>query len=57
MTSANPDLYDFNPLFWQKDLESVKYLLQYNPISNNNIYNAKDWRLNHYYNKILLFYK
>jgi len=51
----NPrDLYDFNPLFWQKDLESVKYLLQYNPISNNNIYNAKDWRLNHYYNKMFI---
>ena len=51
----NPrDLYDFSPLFWQKDLESVKYLLQYNPITNNNIYNAKDWRPGHYYNKMFI---
>ena len=51
----NPkDVYDFSPLYWQKDPESVKYLLQYNPIINNFIYNSKNWKLNHYYNVMLI---
>ena len=36
----NPvDANNFNPLFWQKDPESMKYLLRYNDIYNSNILN------------------
>ena len=36
----NPkDINNFNPLFWQKDSESIEYLLKYNTIYNCNILN------------------
>ena len=51
----NPlDVYDFSPLFWQKDIESIKYLLRYNSISNNLIYQPKTWPYNHYYNMMFI---
>jgi ankyrin repeat protein len=51
----NPrDVYDFTPLYWQKDLESVKCLLKYNLITNNFIYNPKNWSCRHYYNVMLI---
>ena len=51
----NPkDIYDFTPLFWQKDPESTEYLLKYNPINNNYIYNALLFKPDHYYNVMLI---
>ena len=37
--SPNPtDISNFNPLFWQKDPESMDFLLRYNSIYNSNVF-------------------
>lgn len=52
----NPkDVYDFTPLYWQKDPEATEYLLQYNPIENNYIFNSIPWTtIDHHYIKMLI---
>jgi len=53
--SPNPtDIYNFSPLYWQKDPESVRFLIKHNPIINNIIYKAKEWPYNIFYNKMLI---
>ena len=52
----NPvDVNYFNPLFWQKDLESMKYLLRYNDIYNCNRFPKPDhYQNNHPYMIMLI---
>jgi len=51
----NPrDIYDFTPLYWQKDPEATEYLLKYNPIRNNYIFNIADFDRTHPYMIMLI---
>ena len=51
----NPrDMYDFTPLYWQKDPEATEYLLKYNPIRDNFIFNIADYDRDHPYMVMLI---